>query len=164
MYAYSYTNTLEYHWWIVINRIDPCPILANEKRNSDDQALDQVPRGKESCDWGEESHACLLSVGIQSYTDVLVLILYILCVLWEIAQICEVAEREFVPVTRYNCQQKKDAKKEECLSQDGRRNSRHLGDSLMKRALMHNRPPGISWTAKEMSHCLLLLGMCKLIP
>jgi len=48
--------------------------------------------------------------------------------------------------------------------QDGQGDSRHLGDSLMKREAMHNTPPGISWTAKAISHCLLLLGMCKLIP
>ena len=48
--------------------------------------------------------------------------------------------------------------------QDGPGHSRHLGDSLMKREPIDNIPPGISWAAKAISHCLLLLGMCKLIP
>jgi hypothetical protein len=35
------------------------------------------------------------------------------------------------------------------------------GDSLMKKGIpARNIPPGISWTAKGMSHCLRDEGMC----
>lgn len=54
-------------------------------------------------------------------------------------QVREVTERKFVSATRYDCRKKKNDNVRK--GERGWR-SRHLGDSLMKRALMHDSPPG----------------------
>ena len=105
--SHRYTNTLEYRWRIVVNGMDPCTILAHEKQDTDDQALDQVPRGKEPSDGGREPHTRFLSVGFDCCADIFVLVLYIFGVHWEVTQVRKVAKRKVVPVTRYDCGIKK---------------------------------------------------------